>query len=450
MSRRTLFQRLFAFVTIFAILFLSAGAFAQGNRDAAFERVKDVQDRHTKELMAKPGVVGTAIGAGQGAQPIVLVLVEHGAVPGIPQELEGVPVRSLVTGKIYALPKPPSPPGQDKKPPKDDDTEAPAVPSGLEAIAVSSTQINLAWAENSEEDLSHYNVYRLIGSDYAKIGSTSALAYSDVGLAAETAYSYRLTAVDESDNESAMCDPVAATTLAGSAEPPLWTRPISIGVSTGHPNITAGTIGCRVLGPDGYYALSNNHVYADENQASLGDNILAPGPYDGGADPRDRIGILADFVAIEFGPRGSNVVDAAIALIDMVDLDGVDGPDPVVTNETPPDGYGTPKTTTAEPQLNMSVQKYGRTTGPTSGEVAGINASVRVWYSRGFAIFVDQIMITPGTFSAGGDSGSLIVVENGADDRSPVGPLFAGSSTATFANPIDDVLSDLNVTIDGQ
>ena len=62
------------------------------------------------------------------------------------------------------------------------------------------------------------------------------------------------------------------------------------------------------------------------------------------------------------------------------------------------------------------------------------------------ARFVDQIGISPGTFSAGGDSGSLIVTEDG---NYPVGLLFAGSSTRTIANPIGFVLSRFNVAIDG-
>jgi hypothetical protein len=65
-------------------------------------------------------------------------------------------------------------------------------------------------------------------------------------------------------------------------------------------------------------------------------------------------------------------------------------------------------------------------------------------------------------FSAGGDSGSLIVVANAGkgkgkpkpeseDALKPVGLLFAGSFNGlyTFANPIDDVLSRFGVTIDG-
>ena len=70
------------------------------------------------------------------------------------------------------------------------------------------------------------------------------------------------------------------------------------------------------------------------------------------------------------------------------------------------------------------------------------------------ARFVNQIIITPGGFSAGGDSGSLIVVDGKgkykADDRKPVALLFAGSISFSVANPIDLVLERFGVTIDGE
>ena len=65
-----------------------------------------------------------------------------------------------------------------------------------------------------------------------------------------------------------------------------------------------------------------------------------------------------------------------------------------------------------------------------------------------------QIIITPGTFSAGGDSGSLIVEDakgkNASDRNKPVGLLFAGSPFFTVANPIGSVLERFGVTIDGE
>ena len=219
-----------------------------------------------------------------------------------------------------------------------------------------------------------------------------------------------------------------------------WDRPVPIGVSTGHTEVTAGTIGARVTDGTNVYALSNNHVYANANNATFGDNVLQPGAYDGGINPSDKIGTLYDFVEIKFD-GSNNYVDAAIAL-SSTDLLG---------NATPGDGYGTPKSTTAEASIGMKVMKYGRTTGLTKGRVYAINATVNVGYDSGVARFENQIVITPGTFSADGDSGSLIVVDSKrtSDHHKPVGLLFAGSDLFTIANPIGTVLEALGVTIDG-
>jgi len=219
-----------------------------------------------------------------------------------------------------------------------------------------------------------------------------------------------------------------------------WPRPVPIGVSTGHPNVTAGTIGARVTDGTNVYALSNNHVYADENQAEIGDNVLQPGDYDGGVNPDDRIGTLYKYETIVFSTSASNIIDAAIALSSNATLG----------NATPNDGYGTPKSAIAEAHIGMRVKKYGRTTGQTNGRVVAINTTVDVGYSTGVARFVDQIVISPGAFSAGGDSGSLIVVARGSDRSKPVGLLFAGSHFYTIANPIGPVLDRFGVTIDGE
>ena len=221
-----------------------------------------------------------------------------------------------------------------------------------------------------------------------------------------------------------------------------WPRPVPIGISTGHPAITAGTIGCRVTRGDDVFALSNNHVYANQNAATIGDAVIQPGTYDGGSSTADDIGTLFDFEPIDFS--GDNVIDAAIALTSSDDLG----------NATPSAGYGTPKSTIIAPAINMPVMKFGRTTGFTKGRIYAINATVNVGYDGGVARFVGQIIITPGSFSAGGDSGSLIVADgkgrNNSDKGKPVGLLFAGSSSYTVANPIYDVLDAFGVTIDGK
>ncbi len=219
-------------------------------------------------------------------------------------------------------------------------------------------------------------------------------------------------------------------------------RPAPLGMSIGHPDITAGTLGFKVKNAAGdSYILSNNHVMANSNNATRGDNILQPGPYDGGSDPADKIGTLADFVDIKFD-GSNNTVDAAIASIVSGD----------VLSHTGDEGYGQPSAVTALASPAMGVTKYGRTTETTNGTVDAINATVDVCYQtqgpfrcKQLARFVGQVVITPGSFSAGGDSGSGIVTAVGLN---PVALLFAGSSSHTIASPIDAVLSAFNVTID--
>jgi hypothetical protein len=222
-------------------------------------------------------------------------------------------------------------------------------------------------------------------------------------------------------------------------------RPVPIGVSTGHPAVSAGTIGARVTDGERVFALSNNHVYAANNGGKAGDPLLQPGTADGGREPDDVLGTLHDFEPLAFC-RGltcaPNRIDAALALTTTGDLG----------QATPEDGYGSPRSSVAEATLGMAVQKYGRTTGHTHGRVTGIHATIDVGYRGGNARFEDQLVITGArAFSAGGDSGSLIVTEGTLwADRRPVGLLFAGSAANTIANPIGPVLERFGVRIDGE
>jgi len=63
-----------------------------------------IQDRHTPELMAIPGVVGTATGLNDAGEVSVLVLTDHALGAGrLPATIEGVPVVEEVTGRIKAM-----------------------------------------------------------------------------------------------------------------------------------------------------------------------------------------------------------------------------------------------------------------------------------------------------------------------------------------------------------
>lgn len=238
-----------------------------------------------------------------------------------------------------------------------------------------------------------------------------------------------------------------------------FAHPVPIGVSTS--NVTANTRGCatgtiaaRVKKGSNVYALSANHIYALTNSAATGTFVVQPGLVDddcviggtvftsdpdGPNDPSDRIGTLAGFQTIAFcgATCPDNTIDAAIALSSAANLG----------NATPSNGYGIPSSATASASLGERVEKYGRTTGLTTGRIFAIDGTVRVDYGGGrIAQFVHQIVIGGGGFSKAGDSGSLVVSQDG---RHPVGLLFAGGHSATIANPISDVLAAFGVTIDG-
>jgi hypothetical protein len=212
-----------------------------------------------------------------------------------------------------------------------------------------------------------------------------------------------------------------------------YPRPVPCGVSCGHLKVTAGTIGCLVVLNNGRLCiLSNNHVLANQNNARVGDPIIQPGAYDGGRMPGDRIALLERFVPINFS--GANVVDAAAAFTARTLVK----PQHVTYRMNP-------KPLAAS--LGLTVAKNGRTTQSTLGVITGVGVNgVRVGYSGGrIAVFNNQIIIQGiggKQFSAGGDSGSVIV---SARSCQPVGLLFAGSNTHTIANLIGNVISQLGI-----
>lgn len=225
-------------------------------------------------------------------------------------------------------------------------------------------------------------------------------------------------------------------------------RPAPGGVSVGHVNVTAGTLGSRAIGltapwNNRHLILSNNHVLANSNAGRVGDSIIQPGSADGGRHPGDQIAILARWVPINFG-GAPNLVDAAFG---WAWHDRIRGEQYYLSGGRP--AYYRTGTAPLTASLGMVVGKSGRTTGLTQGRVTQIGVSVNVNYGGGrVALFRNQIAIrsvNANPFSAGGDSGSLIW--QWANGVRPVGLLFAGGGGTTFANPIGSVLSALNIRL---
>ena len=156
---------------------------------------------------------------------------------------------------------PPPGDGNVSPPNASNDLTAPTVPGNLTATATSTSQINLAWQASTDNiAVTGYSIYRCNGngcSPTTKVGGsvTSGTTFSDIGLTANTAYTYAVTAFDAAANESAKSTPVGMTTLAqNDTTPPiapsnLSATPISAnqinlswGASTDNVGVTEYTI----------------------------------------------------------------------------------------------------------------------------------------------------------------------------------------------------------------
>src|SRR5688572_456685 len=215
------------------------------------------------------------------------------------------------------------------------------------------------------------------------------------------------------------------------------------GVSGGNVNdrsnafCCSGTLGALISDGTNRYILSNNHVLGISGAASVGDDVSQPGLIDSNCQVATVVG---DFAGA--APLGSSNVDAAVATLRAGQMDATGFIEDI----------GVPSSTIVNPTVGLGVAKSGRTTGFTTGSISSVNTSVNVQYQQGcgkgkkFTVsFTNQIVITGSTFSAGGDSGALIVTNNSS--HNPVGLLFAGSSTTTIANPIGQVLTRLGTAM---
>lgn len=248
-------------------------------------------------------------------------------------------------------------------------------------------------------------------------------------------------------------------------------RPAPGGVSIGHSSVTAGTLGSLVRKNGRLHVLSNNHVLANSNDATVGDPILQPGTADGGRNPDDLIARLAGWVPIQFDEDGAPgspcpIANAAAGVLNAVAvavrsdtrLRAVRvGVTPVAASNLVDCAIAEPIDAAnvsteileigtiaglQEGTLGMRIKKSGRTTGLTTGAIEQIDVTVRVSYGAGrSATFVDQLMA--GAMSQGGDSGSVVL--NEANEL--VGLLFAGSITSTIINRIQNVFQGLELSL---
>lgn len=190
-----------------------------------------------------------------------------------------------------------------------------------------------------------------------------------------------------------------------------------------------GTFGALVKDDsDTLFCLSNNHVFGDCNHTPVGQPILAPSSMDGRPGMPAPREICRHSKIVEFQSGAPALVKPCredIAIAEVPDSDLVSS-----WQGDDTDGYDTP-TDVADPETGMAVKKFGRTTGLTHGIMQSNQQILSmpyvseffdalVWFQDVWTVRYDG----SDAFALGGDSGSLVVSEDGA---TAIGVLFAAS-----------------------
>jgi len=219
--------------------------------------------------------------------------------------------------------------------------------------------------------------------------------------------------------------------------------------------IGAGTFGLIVRDQNGdLFGMTNNHVAGACNNAMPGLPILAPGPLDATEDACDpfTIGRHHRLLPINDGIPENIAIDVNwdVSIFRLSDASRV--------TSMQGTAFDTPAVVAA-PVPGMRVEKVGRTTGRTSGFLAAQSASpVPVHYQVAEYgvrknVYFESVYIVVGDneqpFSKPGDSGSLVVADDGNGNKVAVGLVFAGNEQRglSFILPLPEIMNKLSLEI---
>ena len=217
-------------------------------------------------------------------------------------------------------------------------------------------------------------------------------------------------------------------------DPSKKNRPVPGGAGGGIRGDT-GTIGGWVWDrtDDTVVMLSNNHVFRD----TQGEDIIQPGSYFGGSSPADKIGEVKR--GIVRSKDKINTVDCAIGDPDNSNIYDLNVPE-----------IGPAIFAVETPVLDTQVEKYGLMTHHTFGEIIDVD-----WQGTISGMpFDDCLFIDPvspsNSWSAKGDSGSLIFSQTPIPEDSGIKPVvglhFGHSGDRGVGCKIQSVFSSLDLT----
>ncbi len=312
--------------------------------------------------------------------------------------------------------------------------------------------------------------------------TSCAVTYSAPASVASTGATYVVATVGTSSSKTAA--EVLLNTAGVSSNPATHqaqlAAPVQMGSSGGNnidydiqgnqiADCCGGTLGSLIQDANNHqYLLSNNHVLARSDQASVGDAITQPGLIDNNCTPNGEgagtslVGSLTGWLALSSSATNA---DAAIA---QVAAGGVDPSGGILelgarqadgTLAAAPPGISSTGGKGEAASLALTVAKSGRTTGLTCAAVSAVNLDVNVDYFLDCAetkpyltkTYTNQLAVSGNQFTDAGDSGSLVIDAGTAE---PVGLFFAGGMDASgvsqgVANPVADVLSELSAHVGG-
>lgn len=188
--------------------------------------------------------------------------------------------------------------------------------------------------------------------------------------------------------------------------------------------VPTGTLG-PVLG-NGYHAITCAHVLSPRCPHKH-DYVYNPGQADAGGTGRVVANTSSLYEAL---PGRENELDVAI-------IDLREPPDPRVMFIGPVDGP-------IDPDYDMVVHKFARSSRYSVGRITDLDFEPilvdRSWSPPRSVKYVRHLAVTPLTaqpFSAGGDSGALVLRNPG---NAPVGLIVGGSRSVTAVTPISSIL----------
>lgn len=153
------------------------------------------------------------------------------------------------------------------------DTVVPTAPTALTVGTRTASTVALSWTAASDNvRVAHYQVLR----NGTPVGTVSGTAYVDNGLAANTAFSYTVKAVDQNSNQSAVSNAVSASTLVDTQAPTFVGSLVLGGVQ-----YTSVSFSWPVALDNGliahYEVTRNGAVLATSPSPSFTDNTVVPG-----------------------------------------------------------------------------------------------------------------------------------------------------------------------------